>query len=82
MKTEEQQTPPPDELGGVETPQENFTITTSDGPPMEAKKRARTVEDRLAELQAERLADEAAENLNPRDFDRHEYYLHVKKHAA
>jgi hypothetical protein len=56
MKTEEQQTPPPDELGGVETPQENFTITTSDGPPMEAKKRARTVEDRLAEIQAERLA--------------------------
>ena len=82
MKTEEQQIPPPDELGGVETPQENFTITTSDGPPMEAKKRARTVEDRLAELQAERLADEAAKTLNPRDFDRHEYYLHVKKDAA
>jgi hypothetical protein len=66
----------------LETPQENFTITTSDGPPMEAKKRARTVEDRLAELQAERLADEAAEILNPRDFDRHEYYLHVKNDAA
>ena len=82
MKTIEQQTPPPDELGGVETPKENFTITTSDGPPMEAKKRARTIEDRLAELQAERLAGEAAENLNPRDFYRHEYYLQVKKDAA
>ena len=61
MKTQEQQTPTPEELVGGETPQENFTITTSDGPPIEAKKRARTVEERLADLQAERLADDAVE---------------------
>ena len=82
MKTEEQQIPPPDELGGVETTQETCTNTSSDGPTMEDKKRARTIEDRWAELQAERLAGEAAENLNPRDCYRHEYYLQVKKDAA
>ncbi len=61
MTIQEQQTLTPEELVGGETPQENFTITTSDGPPIEAKKRTRTVEDRLAELQFERLADDAVE---------------------
>jgi len=61
MTTQEQQTPTPEELVGGETPQEDFTITNRDGPPIEAKKPGRTVEDRLAELQAERLADDAAE---------------------
>ncbi len=56
MTIQEQQTLTPEELVGGETPQENFTITTSDGPPIEVKKRTRTVEDRLAEIQAERLA--------------------------
>ncbi len=59
MTTQERQTPTPEELVGGETPQENFTITNRDGPPIEAKKPGRTVEERLADLQAERLADDA-----------------------
>ena len=62
MTTQEQQTPTPEELVGGETPQENFTITNRDGPPIEAKEKADAKAEEIDGIPSDKL-EQARDDL-------------------